>query len=92
MHIVKNGPFMNPYWDFKAPRMFDRNYSEPNFSNKLLLKDVNLMIEETKRLGIFNSSIEGAQKLVQRALDLGYGEDDLAALYEAALGRRKGEQ
>lgn len=69
--------------------MLEHNYSNANFSNKLLLKDVNLMIEEAKRLGIDSSSIVGAQKLIEHAMDLGYAEDDIAALYEAALNRKK---
>lgn len=66
----------------KYTRMLGRQF-DPQFSTRLLLKDVELILQAAADLGLETVSLEGSRALAQRALALGLGEQDYSSLYAA---------
>lgn len=83
MQILRQSALYAPTFDKKLSRMRDRNYTNPNFPTKHLLKDTDLFLEQAKELGLNSSSLEGVRQIVQKAIDLGFADDDYSAIYSA---------
>lgn len=83
MQILRNSALYAPTFDKKLQRMRDRNFSNPNFPTKHLLKDTNLFISEAKSLGLNVSSIEGVRQILEVAIDQGLSDADYSALFSA---------
>lgn len=83
MQILRNSALHAPTFDKKLQRMVERNFSNPNFPTKHLLKDTNLFIDEAKSVGLNISSINGVQKILAMALELALADCDYSSLYNA---------
>jgi 3-hydroxyisobutyrate dehydrogenase len=83
MNILKDSALYCPTFDKKLTRMLDRNFDNPNFPTKHLLKDVNLIIEELQQLGLNASSLEGVRDAVKKAIEQGFTDTDYSSLYNA---------
>ena len=82
MEILRNSALYAPTFDKKLQRMRDRNYSNPNFPTKHLLKDTDLFISEAKSIGININSIEGVRQILEIAMK-GFSEADYSSLFSA---------
>lgn len=83
MQILRDSALYAPTFDKKLQRMLDRNYSNPNFPTKHLIKDTDLFIAEAKSIGLNVSSIEGLHKILEMALNKAFSEDDYSSLFSA---------
>ncbi len=83
MKILRQSVLYAPQFDKKLSRMLEREFSAPHFTTGNLLKDVLLMIDEGRGLGLDVSVIEAVRHLVQEAIDRGYGQTDYSSLYNA---------
>ena len=83
MEILRESALYAPTFDKKLQRMRDRNYSDPNFPTKHLLKDVDLFLRQAKEAGLNVSSLEGVRQVIQTAIDSGLSETDYSAIYDA---------
>lgn len=82
MGILRESPFFAPAFDQKLPRLLDRDFSDPHFPAVLLLKDVDLVRDEARQLGLDTAVVEAIRDVVERAIERGLGEGDYSALYE----------
>lgn len=83
MQILRQSALYAPTFDKKLQRMRDRNYSNPNFPTKHLLKDTDLFISEAKSVGLNVSSLEGVRQILEIAITQGLSDADYSALYSA---------
>ncbi len=83
MQILRNSALYAPTFDKKLQRMRDRDYSNPNFPTKHLLKDTDLFITEAKSTNLNISSIEGVRNILEVAVNRGLAEADYSALFSA---------
>lgn len=83
MQILRNSALYAPTFDKKLERMLDRNYSNPNFPTKHLLKDTNLFISEAESIGLNINSIEGVRHILEIAIAQGLSEADYSSLFSA---------
>jgi 3-hydroxyisobutyrate dehydrogenase len=83
MQILRQSALFAPTFDKKLQRMLDRNYENPNFPTKHLLKDTNLFLNEAKFNGLNVNSLEGIRQILEMAQDMGLAEDDYSALFSA---------
>jgi 3-hydroxyisobutyrate dehydrogenase len=83
MTILRQSALYAPTFDKKLTRMLEKNYANPNFPTKHLLKDVNLFLEESERLDLTTFPLTGVQRLLEKALEMGFAEQDYSALYGA---------
>lgn len=83
MHILRQSALYAPTFDKKLNRMLERNYTNPNFPTKHLLKDVNLFLQQAEKLDLNEISLNSVRQVLQKAVDLGLSDQDYSALYAA---------
>lgn len=81
MQILRNSALYAPTFDKKLQRMLERNYSNPNFPTKHLMKDTELFITEAKSAGLDVSSIEGVRNILAIAMNNTFSDDDYSSLF-----------
>jgi 3-hydroxyisobutyrate dehydrogenase len=87
--IVRGSALHAPTFDKKFDRMVERDFLPANFPARLLLKDLRLIADQAHQLGLFAPFLGGLVAIVERTVDMGFGEADyssLAAAVEAADG------
>jgi 3-hydroxyisobutyrate dehydrogenase len=87
MEILRGTVLYAPTVDRKLPRLLERNFENPNFPVKHLLKDVDLALGEGKTLGLGTDAVEGVRRVLDRSMEEGLGEADYSALYEVVNPR-----
>lgn len=83
MKIVRDSALYAPTFDKKLQRMLERNYENPNFPTKHLLKDTALLIREADVLGLDSQIQKGVLSVLEKTLELGLAEGDYSALFSA---------
>ena len=83
MQILRDSALYAPTFDKKLTRMSDRNFANPNFPTKHLLKDTNLFLEQAQSIGLATDNLTGIQAIIQQAIALGLENDDYSAIYQA---------
>lgn len=83
MAIVRESALYAPTFDKKLERMCDRNFSNPNFPTKHLLKDMNLFVQAAENQGIDATVAAGVSTVTQKAIAQGLANEDYSAIYNA---------
>lgn len=83
MQVVRESALYAPTFDKKLSRMSDRDFSNPNFPTKHLLKDTDLFLTQAQELGLATDNLEGIKSIIEKAIALGLGDDDYSAIYSA---------
>ncbi|MEL7075479.1 MAG: NAD(P)-dependent oxidoreductase [Cyanobacteria bacterium J06648_1] len=83
MSVLRQSAIYAPTFDKKLPRMRDRDFSNPNFPTKHLLKDTNLIINQAAELGLNTGHIEGVKQVIEAALEMGLDDLDYSSIYSA---------
>ena len=83
MNILRGSALYAPTFDKKLQRMVERNYANPNFPTKHLLKDMNLFSQEAEAIGLNASSLDGVRQILEIAKTMNLAEDDYSALFSA---------
>ena len=89
MDILRKSALYAPTFDKKLNRMLHRNFENPNFPLKHLLKDVKLMIESFEKQSIKIEPLEGVKKVLERGITNGLSELDYSALYNSIHQNKK---
>lgn len=83
MNIVRNSALYAPTFDKKLSRMSDRNFVNPNFPTKHLLKDMRLFSQAASTAGLDPVLSDSVVQVVEAAIAQGYADQDYSALYAA---------
>lgn len=83
MEILRQSAIYAPTFDKKLQRMLDRNYANPNFPTKHLLKDTNLFLDAAKLVNLNASSLSGVREILEIAQQMGLSNEDYSSLFEA---------
>ncbi len=83
MEILRQSAIYAPTFDKKLQRMIDRNYANPNFPTKHLLKDTNLFLDAAKSVNLNASSLSGVREILEIAQQMGLSNEDYSSLFEA---------
>ena len=81
MEILRGSALYAPTFDKKLSKMLDRNFENPNFPVKHLLKDLDLMLGEFSESGININSLKGIRKILLDTIQQGYADHDYSAIY-----------
>ena len=87
LSVLRQSALHAPMFDNKLPKMRARDYTQPNFPVKLLLKDVNLFLEAARATTLDTSVLEGIQEILERSMQRDLGELDYSALSEVVRNR-----
>ncbi|MBD2231372.1 NAD(P)-dependent oxidoreductase [Phormidium tenue] len=81
MAVLRQSALYAPTFDKKLHRMQTRQFADPNFPTKHLLKDMGLFVSAAKAAGLSPFPAESVRQLVEQAVQAGFGDDDYAALF-----------
>jgi 3-hydroxyisobutyrate dehydrogenase len=87
LETIKGGPLDLPYAQLKGRSMVERSFPE-SFKLSLALKDARLVREAAEEAGLELSLVEAVERSFARAVELGHGDEDVAAAYWASAPRR----
>ena len=83
MNVVRSSALYAPTFDKKLDRMCDRNFDNPNFPTKHLLKDTDLFLTQAAELGLNTKGLEGIKEIIEVAIAIGLADKDYSAIYSA---------
>ena len=83
MAIVRESALYAPTFDKKLSRMVNRDFENPNFPTKHLLKDMTLFAAAAEEAGIDATAAAAVGQVVQRAIAMGLADKDYSALFAA---------
>jgi 3-hydroxyisobutyrate dehydrogenase len=89
MAVLRESALFAPTFDKKLPRLLKRDYHQPNFSTRHLLKDVELFLQEAGCLGLATGGLGGIRPILEDTIAQGLGEVDYSAVYERINPRGK---
>lgn len=81
MTILRESALYAPTFDKKLQRMGDRQFENPNFPTKHLLKDTNLFLKAAQNVGLNTIGLEGTQKIIEQAIAANLANTDYSAIY-----------
>ncbi|PSN78437.1 hydroxyacid dehydrogenase [filamentous cyanobacterium CCP4] len=81
MAVVRQSALYAPTFDKKLHRMQTRQFADPNFPTKHLLKDMGLFVAAAEAAGLSPLPAESVRQLVDQAVEAGFADDDYAALF-----------
>lgn len=82
MDILRRTNLYAPMYDKKTPLMRARQYANPHFPTRHLLKDARLFRDAAARAGVHVRAVEGILALLQEAVESGLGDLDYASVHE----------
>lgn len=82
MDILRKSALYASMYDKKLPRLAKRQYEQPNFSTRHLLKDVDLFLAAAQQARLSTEGLQGVRSLLTDTIARGLGEVDYSALYE----------
>ena len=83
MEVVRESALYAPTFDKKLDRMCNRNFDNPNFPTKHLLKDTDLFLTQAQELGLTTDGLEGIKSIIEKAIALNLENGDYSAIYNA---------
>jgi 3-hydroxyisobutyrate dehydrogenase len=83
IEIIDGGPMGPPYAKLKGSMMIERAY-EPSFSLALAAKDARLALAAGRDAGLELPVLAAIRDQLERGVELGHGDDDMAAAVEAS--------
>ncbi|MDZ7766570.1 MAG: NAD(P)-dependent oxidoreductase [Melioribacteraceae bacterium] len=89
MDILKGSALYAPTFEKKLGNYMQRDFSNPNFPLKHLLKDVRLMIDQFGQSGINTKGLEAIAEIIKTGLDQKLSEKDYSSLYNVIHPAKK---
>jgi 3-hydroxyisobutyrate dehydrogenase len=87
LDAIEGAPFDMQYAHWKGGMMISGEY-DPAFTILLAHKDVGLMLEAARDAGVELPTARLVDERFGRLIDAGFGEEDIAALFRAAVSSR----
>jgi 3-hydroxyisobutyrate dehydrogenase len=82
MDMLRDSALYAPTFDKKLLRMLDRDYANPNFPTRHLLKDADLFLDAAAEQGLTAQCLQGVRDTVAIALAKGLADMDYSAINE----------
>lgn len=81
MNILRNSALYAPTFDKKFDKMMNRDFQNPNFPLKHLLKDIELIIREFEENGVDAAPAAGVRWQLNNSIKKDLGDLDYSAMY-----------
>ncbi len=91
MTILRESALYAPTFDKKLQRMVDRNFANPNFPTKHLLKDTRLFAQAAEAYGVETTIVQAIAQVAAQAVDSGLQNDDYSAIYNTISPKSPGQ-
>ena len=86
LEIIEGGPLGLPYAQMKGKMMIEDDFPT-SFSLKLARKDAGLVLDAAEAQTLDMTITSAVAARFDEAIDAGHGEEDMAAVFQAATGR-----
>ncbi|MBN2555063.1 MAG: NAD(P)-dependent oxidoreductase [Anaerolineales bacterium] len=83
MDLLRESALYAPTYDKKLERFLKRDFSNPSFPVRHMLKDLSLARAEADHLGLNDAGLKGVETLLQAAIDNGWADVDYSGVYNA---------
>ena len=83
MNILRDSALYAPTFDKKLTRMCDRNFANPNFPSKHLLKDIQLFLASAQKDNLNTEGLKGIETIVTQTVKNNLADSDYSALIES---------
>lgn len=80
MEIIRNSSLYALTFDKKIQRMCDRNFTNPNFPTKHLLKDVKLFLASAESINLNTKILQAMEEIITLAVENGEANSDYSAI------------
>jgi 3-hydroxyisobutyrate dehydrogenase len=80
LDVLLSGAGRSYFLEIKKDKILNENF-QPQFSIELLHKDLNYFFELINQFHIYSHILEPINKILKRAINLGYGNLDISAIY-----------
>ena len=87
MSILRPSALYAPTFDKKLQRMLDRDFANPNFPTKHLLKDVRLFEKEAQVAALDTALLQGLERVIESTVARGLDFTDYSAVRLLSLLR-----
>ena len=87
LQVIEGGPLGLPYAQMKGQMMIEEEFPT-SFSANLARKDASLVLDAAQASGLRLPITEAATVHFDEAINAGHGEEDMAAIYQAAKPER----
>lgn len=85
MSILKQSTLFASMYEKKLPMWMKREYKNPNFSTKMLLKDVDLIIAEAKDKDLNAEVLMRLRNQLEKTIQAGFSDDDYCSVREVIV-------
>jgi 3-hydroxyisobutyrate dehydrogenase len=86
LETIAGGSIDLPYAQLKGKMMLAEEFA-PSFKLRLAAKDARLVVEAAERAGVDLPLAETVAERLERGVELGYGDEDMAATYRTSAQR-----
>lgn len=85
MNILRGSALYAPTFDKKLNNMETRNFENPNFPTKHLLKDANLIKNTAEHLGLNTEMLNGVIDIIEKSVNNGLEDKDYSAIFNTVV-------
>jgi 3-hydroxyisobutyrate dehydrogenase-like beta-hydroxyacid dehydrogenase len=89
MDMLRESALYAPTFDKKLLRLLERDYANPNFPTRHLLKDADLFLNAAAEHGLTAACLEGVRDTIAVTLAKGFADADYSAINEVIHPRRE---
>ncbi len=85
MNVLRRSALIAPMFEKKLPRLLARDYAQPNFSTKHLLKDVELCLSAARDANLATPVLAAIRGILVETVGQGLQDDDYSSVFEAVV-------
>lgn len=82
MDILRGSSLYAAMYDKKLPNWTQRRFNDPNFPTKHLRKDVELIAEHARKIGLNASVLDSIRDILDQTIAKGWGDSDYSSLID----------
>lgn len=85
MNVLRQSALMAPMFEKKLSRLSARDYAQPNFSTRHLLKDVDLCLNASQDVNVATSVLAAIRGILEETVGQGLQDVDYSSVFEAVV-------
>lgn len=89
MNVLKQSALMAPMFEKKLPRLLSRDYAQPNFSTRHLLKDVELCLNAARDANVATPALAAIRGVLEETVGQGLQDADYSSVFETVVPKER---
>ena len=85
MNVLRQSALIAPMFEKKLPRLLARDYTQPNFSTRHLLKDVELCLNAARDANLATPVLAAIRGILVETVGQGLQDDDYSSVFETVV-------